>query len=51
MLALPCFVEAAVIIGLAVPLCLMHAEAIGGRGTEEISEWLQGGFRTQDLHA
>ena len=25
--------------------------AIGGRGTEEISEWLQGGFCIHDLHA
>eukprot|EP01048_Picozoa_sp_COSAG05_P009618 COSAG05_NODE_800_length_7226_cov_4.300126_8_plen_58_part_00 len=25
--------------------------AIGGLGTEEISEWLQGGSCTQDLHA
>ena len=24
---------------------------IGGRGTEEISEWLQGGFCIHDLHA
>ena len=25
--------------------------AIGGMGTEEISEWLQGGSCSQDLHA
>ena len=29
-----------------------HARAaIGGMGTEEISEWLQGGSCTHDLHA
>ena len=28
-----------------------RAAAIGGMGTEEISEWLQGGSCTQDLHA
>ena len=28
-----------------------RAAAIGGMGTEEISEWLQGGSCSQDLHA
>ena len=30
---------------------LYARRAIGGRGTEEISEWLQGGFCIHDLHA
>ena len=33
--------------------CVMAggAAVIGGRGTEEISEWPQGGFCIHDLHA